>query len=186
MLRACGCAQSDSVLRSDAVSAGRPRHVLFLCTGNSARSVMAEVLLNALGGGRYRAFSAGSNPAGAVNPFTIDTLRHHGLPTSGLRSKSWDEFAAADAPVIDLVVTVCDNAAGETCPIWPGRPAKVHWGFPDPAAAQGTDAVRRAAFETGFASIRARIEAFCALPSEALGTPAFERALAELSAAQHP
>jgi arsenate reductase len=143
---------------------------------------MAEVLLNALGGGRYRAFSAGSHPAGAVNPLTIDTLRRHGLPTGGLRSKSWDEFAAAGAPPIDLVVTVCDNAAGETCPIWPGRPAKAHWGFPDPAAAQGTDDAKRKAFEKVFTSIRHRIVAFCDLPAEAVGTPAFERALADLAA----
>ena len=170
------------MLRPGTVSAARPgpRHVLFLCTGNSARSVMAEVLLNALGGGRYRAFSAGSRPAGAVNPFTIETLRRNGLATSGLRSKSWDEFAAAGAP-LDLVVTVCDNAAGETCPIWPGRPAKAHWSFPDPAAAQGTDEAKRAQFETVFKSIRRRIEAFCALPAETMGAPGFERALSDLS-----
>jgi arsenate reductase len=160
----------------------RPHHVLFLSTGNSARSVMAEALLNAWGGGRYRAFSAGSRPAGAVNPFTIETLQRHGLPTGGLRSKSWDEFAAASAPAIDLVITVCDNAAGETCPIWPGRPAKAHWSFFDPAAAQGDEQTKRAAFEAVFASIRHRIEVFCDLP--AMGTPAFQRALADLSAAQ--
>jgi arsenate reductase len=146
---------------------------------------MAEVLLNALSGGRYRAFSAGSRPTGAVNPFTIDTLRRNGLPTSGLRSKSWDEFAAPGAPPIDLVVTVCDNAAGETCPIWPGRPAKAHWGFPDPAATQGTDEAKRAAFDAVFTSIRYRIVAFCDLPADAMGTAAFQRALADLSAA-HP
>jgi arsenate reductase len=143
---------------------------------------MAEALLNALGDGRYRAFSAGSRPAGAVNPFTIEVLRRKGLATSGLRSKSWDEFAAAGAPPIDLVVTVCDNAAGEMCPIWPGRPAKAHWSFPDPAAAQGPDEAKRAQFEAVFNSIRKRIEAFCALPAETMRTPAFERALSDLSA----
>ena len=142
----------------------RPRHVLFLCTGNSARSLMAEALLGALGQGRWRAFSAGSRPAGAPNPLALETLRRHGLPTESLRSKSWDEFARPGAPVMDLVVTVCDSAAAESCPIWPGGPSKVHWGFPDPAAAEGSEAERRAMFERVFAGLRAKIEAFLALP----------------------
>ena len=135
-------------------------NVLFLCTGNSARSVMAEALLNAKGDGRYRAFSAGSHPTGAVNPLTLRTLAAHGLPIDGLRSKSWDEFAAEGAPKLDLIVTVCDNAAGEVCPIWPGRPSKQHWGFPDPAAAEGDDKARMAVFARIFGDIAARIDAF--------------------------
>ncbi|MEK7245878.1 MAG: arsenate reductase ArsC [Pseudomonadota bacterium] len=146
----------------------RPRNVLFLCTGNSARSIMAESLLEGLGRGRYRAFSAGSRPAGAVNPLALDLLGRHGLPTAGLRSKSWDEFAPPGAPVMDLIFTVCDSAAAEPCPVWPGHRATAHWGFPDPAAVEGTEETRRAAFERVFASLRARIEAFLALPVESL------------------
>lgn len=140
------------------------RNVLFLCTGNSARSLMAESLLGALGHGRFRAFSAGSRPTGAPNPLALETLRRHGLPTADLRSKSWDEFARPGAPAMDLIVTVCDSAAAEPCPIWPGGPPKVHWGFPDPAAVQGTEAERKAAFERVFAGLRDRIQAFLALP----------------------
>lgn len=151
-----------------AVTPASPRNVLFLCTGNSARSLMAESLLAGLGGGRFRAFSAGSRPAGAPNPLALEVLRRHGLPTAGLRSKSWDEFAREGAPAMDLIFTVCDNAAAEPCPVWPGHPATAHWGFPDPAAAQGTEAERRAAFERVFAGLRARIEAFLALPVEKL------------------
>lgn len=124
----------------------RVKNILVLCTGNSARSVMAEVLLNALGQGRIRAFSAGSRPTGEVNPLTIETLRRMGHAVDGLRSKSWDEFAGPGAPVMDLVVTVCDNAAGEVCPVWPGHPARLHLGFPDPAAATGSEAERLAEF----------------------------------------
>ncbi len=142
----------------------RPRNVLFLCTGNSARSLMAESLLAHLGTGRFRAFSAGSRPAGAPHPLALETLRRHGLPTADLRSKSWDEFAREGAPVMDLVVTVCDSAASEPCPIWPGGPPKLHWGFPDPASAPGTEAERKAAFARVFAGLRDRIQAFLALP----------------------
>ena len=148
------------------------RNVLFLCTGNSARSVMAESYLTHAGGGAWRGWSAGSNPTGTPNPFAFKTLLAHGIaPASGdggpVRSKSWDEFAAADAPVLDVIVTVCDNAAGETCPVWPTRPGssapqKVHCSFPDPAAATGSDDDRRAAFEAVFADIRACIDAFLA------------------------
>src|SRR6185436_7790715 len=123
-----------------------PMNVLFLCTGNSARSILAEAMLNHRGSGRFAAFSAGSHPKGEVHPLALDLLRARGLPVASLRSKSWDEFAAPGAPHMDRIVTVCDNAAGETCPIWPGRPAIDHWGLPDPAAVEGDDETRRRAF----------------------------------------
>ncbi len=131
--------------------------VLVLCTGNSARSVLAEVLINDLGGGRWQAYSAGSHPAGRVNPLSIAVLNENGHSTEGLRSKSWDEFAQAGAPRMDLVITVCDNAAGEVCPIWPGHPSKVHMGFPDPAAAEGSDEERLAEFRKVYAMIKAKV-----------------------------
>ena len=146
----------------------QPYNVLFLCTGNSARSVMAEALLNDLGTGRFRAYSAGSFPAGRINPFALDLLSSKGFPTSELRSKSWDEFAAKDAPQMDFIFTVCDNAAGETCPIWPGHPATAHWGFEDPAAHPGPDAEKRRMFDKIFLEITARIRLFLALPLEKL------------------
>ncbi len=139
-----------------------PRNVLFLCTGNSARSVLAECYLNHAGRGRFRAFSAGSRPTGRVNPFALELLRSKGIATDGVRSKSWDEFAAPGAPAMDYIFTVCDNAAGETCPLWPGRPATGHWGVDDPAAVEGSDDDRRAAFERAFALLAARIDAFVA------------------------
>ncbi|RAU21796.1 protein-tyrosine-phosphatase [Paramagnetospirillum kuznetsovii] len=132
-------------------------NVLVLCTGNSARSVLGEALTNHLGGGKWRAFSAGSNPTGKVNPLSLEVLAEKGLPTEGYRSKSWDEFALPDAPKMDLVITVCDNAAGEVCPIWPGHPSKVHIGFPDPAAAEGSHEERLAAFRKVYAMIEAKI-----------------------------
>jgi arsenate reductase len=134
-----------------------PINVLVLCTGNSARSVLAECLINDLGGGGWRAFSAGSKPTGKVNPLSIEVLREKGHATIDLRSKSWDEFALPDAPKMDLVITVCDNAAGEVCPIWPGHPSKVHIGFPDPAAAEGSHAERLAVFREVYAMIEAKI-----------------------------
>lgn len=157
-----------------------PRHVLFLCTGNSARSILAESLLNALGGGRFVAHSAGSHPAGRVNAFALELLAKHGLPTDGLRSKSWDEFAAPGAPPLDFIFTVCNSAAGETCPLWPGRPATAHWGLPDPAAVQGPDAVRRAAFARTLAALRLRIQLFLALPLASLDGPALKARLADI------
>lgn len=140
------------------------KNVLFLCTGNSARSVMAEALLAHLGRGRYATYSAGSTPTGAVNPLTLKTLAAHGLPTDGYRSKTWDEFSGPDAPSMDLVVTVCSNAKNEVCPIWPGVPIQVHWGFEDPAAAEGDETARMAVFEEIFQLIKERLEAFVETP----------------------
>ena len=139
-------------------------NVLFLCTGNSARSILAESILSKDGAGRFRAFSAGSMPKGEVNPLAIETLERLGYPTTGLRSKSWDEFDSPGAPAMDFVFTVCDNAAGETCPLWPGRPVTAHWGIEDAAAIEGTDLEKQAAFLTAFRSMRNRIGAFINLP----------------------
>jgi arsenate reductase len=138
--------------------------VLFLCTGNSARSILAESILRKDGNGRFRAFSAGSTPKGAVHPLALRTLENMDYPTAGMRSKSWLEFAAPDAPVMDFVFTVCDNAAGESCPLWPGQPMTAHWGIEDPAAAEGTELERQAAFVTAFRYLRNRIDAFVSLP----------------------
>ena len=139
-------------------------NVLFLCTGNSARSILAESILRKDGAGRFRSFSAGSTPKGAVHPLALRTLETMDYPTEGMRSKSWLEFAAADAPVMDFVFTVCDNAAGESCPIWPGQPMTAHWGIEDPAAAEGTELERLAAFTTAFRYLNNRIGAFIQLP----------------------
>lgn len=135
----------------------KPINILVLCTGNSARSVLAECLINDLGGGKWKAYSAGSHPTGEVNPLTLEVLMEKGHSTQGLRSKSWDEFAAPGAPDMDLVVTVCDNAAGEMCPIWPGKPSKLHMGFPDPAAAQGCHDERMAVFRAVYAMIEEKV-----------------------------
>lgn len=143
-------------------------NALFLCTGNSARSIMAEVLLNQMGQGRFRAYSAGSYPAGKVNPFAIETLSRAGLPTEGLRSKSWNEFAAAGAPQLDFVFTVCDNAAGEVCPVWPGQPMTAHWGVEDPAAVEGPDEHKRRAFAVTFSQLGNRIRILASLSLDKL------------------
>lgn len=137
-------------------------NVLFLCTGNSARSILAEAYLNAAGKGRFRAYSAGSRPAGKVNPFALELLRNNGLATDGLRSKNWDEFSRAGAPKLDFIFTVCDNAAAEVCPVWPGQPITAHWGIADPAAAQGSDEDKRTAFLRAFRELSARIDMFLA------------------------
>lgn len=146
----------------------QPKNVLFLCTGNSARSVLAEAYLNAKGRGRFVAHSAGSRPTGKINPYALELLQKNRIDTSGLRSKSWDEFAAAGAPALDLVITVCDSAAGETCPLWPGQPITAHWGVQDPAAVQGTDEAKRKAFLGTFAELSTRINYLLALPIEKL------------------
>ena len=158
----------------------RRYNVLFLCTGNSARSILAEACLNARGGGRFAAYSAGSHPAGAVNPFALELLERERLPTAGLRSKSWDEFARPGAPEIDFVLTVCDNAAGEMCPVWPGRPVAAHWGVADPAAVRGSDEEKRRAFRKAFAELSARIELMLALPCDRLDRPALSRRLRDI------
>ncbi|MGB6079353.1 MAG: arsenate reductase ArsC [Xanthobacteraceae bacterium] len=150
-------------------------NVLFLCTGNSARSILAESILRKDGSGRFRAFSAGSQPKGEVNPVALRVLESMNYPTDGLRSKSWEEFAVPDAPVMDFVFTVCDNAAGESCPIWPGQPMTAHWGIEDPAAIEGSDIQRETAFVSAFRFMKNRIAAFTALPlgsidAMALGT----------------
>lgn len=143
-------------------------NVLFLCTHNSARSVMAEALLNVIGRGRFKAFSAGSSPSGRVNPFAIEMARTIGYMPAEIRSKSWDEFAAQDAPKMDIIITVCDNAAGEACPFWPGHPATAHWGFPDPSSVTGSDDEKRHAFDQVFHDIRRRVELLANLPPEKL------------------
>ena len=155
-------------------------HVLVLCTGNSARSIMAEGLLNALCDGRVRAYSAGSRPTGKVNPLGIEQLAAAGYPTAHLRSKSWEEFAAAGAPQMDLVITVCDNAAGEACPLWPGQPLTAHWSFADPAAASGSLVEQRAAFSRIFRQIRQRVGRFAELPLAKLDRAALQRALDDI------
>lgn len=151
--------------------------VLFLCTGNSARSILAEALTNSLGGGRWRAASAGSRPTGRVNPHALDTLRRHGLPVDGFASRSWDEFGESGAPEFDIVITVCDDAAGESCPVWPGAPVTVHWGIEDPAAVRGSTVEIAQAFDRAYVGLRRRIEAMIELPLEKLDAAGCRRAL---------
>lgn len=155
-------------------------NVLFLCTGNSARSVLAESILNKNGAGRFRAFSAGSYPKGAVHPIAIEVLSSLGFPTDDLRSKSWDEFAGPDAPKIDFIFTVCDNAAGESCPIWPGHPMTAHWGIEDPAAVEGDG--QRDAFVTALRYLRNRIDLFLELPIQALDAMTLQARLRDIGA----
>ena len=154
---------------------GRPYNVLFLCTGNSARSILAEALLNQLGGGRFKAFSAGSFPKGRVHLLAVALLKEQGLYDDGMRSKSWDEFARPDAPVMDFVFTVCDQAAGEACSVWPGRPVTAHWGIPDPAAVDGSEAERMLAFREACRTLDRRLRIFVALPIAALDRLALTR-----------
>ena len=162
--------------------AERVYNVLFLCTGNSARSILAESLLNHDGVGRFQAFSAGSFPKGQVHPMALDVLKGLGFPHEGFRSKSWDEFSVADAPVIDFIFTVCDNAAGEICPIWPGHPMTAHWGIEDPAAVEGEG--QREAFVQALRYLRRRIELFLALPLSAIDDLALKATLREIGRAE--
>jgi len=155
-------------------------NVMFLCTGNTARSVLAEGILRKEGAGHFIAYSAGSKPKGLVNPFAIKTLEAFGYPTDGYRSKSWDEYAKPKAPVMDFIFTVCDNAAGETCPIWPGHPMTAHWGVEDPAAVEGLDIDKERAFSTAFKQLRNRIILFVSLPFEKLDEIAIKRRLSEI------
>ncbi len=157
-----------------------PYRVLFLCTGNSARSIMAEALLNVLGHGRFEAFSAGSHPARRVQPLAVELAIRLGYPAARLRSKSWDEFAKEGAPAMDFVITVCDNAAGETCPVWFGSPVTAHWGVTDPARVVGDEAGRRAAYRDAWELLRKRIEALLALPASQLAGPGIRHALQEI------
>lgn len=160
--------------------ADRVFNVLFLCTGNTARSVLAEGILRNEGAGRFNVFSAGSQPKGIVNPFALKTLAAHGYPADGYRSKSWDEFAAPGAPRMDFVFTVCDSAAGEACPIWPGRPTTAHWGIEDPAAVGGSDIDKERAFAEAFRFMRNRIAAFVALPLKSLDEMSLQNRLREI------
>ena len=146
----------------------RPYNILVLCTGNSARSIIGEALFNTMGAGRFKAYSAGSHPTGKVNPFAIEQVRALGYPVENLRSKSWNEFAAPGAPELDFVVTVCDKAAGEICPLWPGQPVTAHWGFRDPVAVEGTDEEKRSAFAQTLRQIQRRVQLFLSLPLETL------------------
>lgn len=159
-------------------------NVLFLCTGNSARSILAEGLLNGSGQGRFRAFSAGSQPKGAVHPLALSTLNELSLPTDGYRSKSWDEFVADDAPRMDFIITVCDNAAGEVCPIWPGHPTAAHWGLPDPAAHDGQSEEGRKAFRETARALKRRIELFLSLPIARLDSMSLQTELRGIGQAE--
>ena len=161
---------------------GRTYNVLFLCTGNSARSILAECILNRDGQGRFKAFSAGSYPKGEVNPYAVDLLRELNFNTDDLRSKSWDEFAVDGAPDMDFVFTMCDEAASEVCPIWPGRPISAHWGIPDPATAEGSEAEKRAAFAKAFRRLENRISIFIGLPIPSLDRPSLQKKLDEIGA----
>jgi len=158
--------------------------VLFLCTGNSARSIIAESLVNRLGGGRFKGYSAGSHPASVVNPLALWVLETNDFPTDGLRSKHWSEFEKPGAPEMDFVFTVCDRAAAEVCPVWPGQPMTAHWGTPDPAAVEGLDIDKRAAFRSAFAELQNRISVFVNLPFDSLDRPGLERRLVEIGETQ--
>jgi protein-tyrosine-phosphatase len=164
----------------------RPHNVLFLCTGNSARSIIAEALISQWGRGKFRGFSAGSHPQGAVHPSALQLLKKMNLPTEGLRSKSWDEFAAAGAPSLDFVFTVCDNAAGEVCPYWPGQPMTAHWGVPDPAAVEGSETEKWVAFRDAFRMLDNRIKIFTSLPLASVDRMKLQERLDAIGKARPP
>ena len=168
--------------RGGKLSTNRPFEILFLCTGNSARSIIAEAIMNGRGNAHFRAHSAGSHPKGEIHPYALDLLRRMDLATESLRSKSWDEFAQPGAPDLDFVFTVCDNAANETCPVWPGQPMTAHWGVPDPAAAYGEEAERRLAFAQTYRMLERRISIFMELPIERLSRLALQKRLDEIGA----
>jgi arsenate reductase (thioredoxin) len=171
------------LLNHEAAMTDRPVNVLFLCTHNSARSILAEAALNDLGGGRFKAYSAGSSPREnqKPNPMALQVLQHAGISTEGLSSKSWDEFGKPDSPQMDLVITVCDNAAGEACPYWPGQPATAHWGYPDPSEAEGSEQQRLEAFRKTLHAIRRRLELLVNLPSDSLHRLTLEQAARKLA-----
>lgn len=162
----------------------RMYNVLFLCTGNSARSVIAESILNRYGRGRFRAYSAGSHPTGEINPYALELLKNQNYPTGELRSKDWGEFSGRDAPHLDFVFTVCDNAAQEVCPVWPGQPMTAHWGVPDPAAAEGSEAVKRAAFAETMRLLTQRISIFTSLPLASLDRLSLQKRLDDIGKAK--
>jgi arsenate reductase len=166
--------------------AERAYNVLFLCTGNSARSILAEALMNRWGQGKFLAFSAGSHPTGTVNPYALALLQRAGIPLEKLRSKSWDEFATPGAPAMDFIFTVCDNAAGETCPYWPGHPMTAHWGVPDPAAIDGSAAEKEKAFWSAFRTLEARIKLFACLPIATLEGMTLRQRIAEIGLKRCP
>jgi len=155
-------------------------NALFICTGNSARSILAEGILNELGKGRFRAYSAGSHPKGEVHPLALATLEQMHFPSMGYRSKNWDEFAQPDAPPLDFIFTVCDNAAGEVCPVWPGKPVTAHWGVPDPAAIEGSEVERRMAFRDAAIVLKRRIELFLSLPLRSLDSMSLQQELRDI------
>lgn len=160
--------------------ADKTYNVLFICTGNSARSILAEGLMNEFGQGRFRAFSAGSHPAGTVNPCALETLKSLHIPTDGFRSKSWDEFATSDSPQMDFILTVCDKAAGEVCPVWPGQPITAHWGVADPAAFEGTDGAKRQQFRDTAFTLKRRIELMLSLPLNRLDALAIHHEIKDI------
>ncbi|WP_334150050.1 arsenate reductase ArsC [Hyphomicrobium sp.] len=164
----------------------KPLNVLFLCTHNSARSIIAEAILNRLGAGRFKAYSAGSQPSGKVHPYAVDLLRQLNYDTSSLRSKSWEEFTAPDAPDLDFVFTVCDNAANEVCPVWPGQPISAHWGLPDPSAAEGNDSERHFAFADTHRMLYQRISIFTNLPLASLDKLSLQKRLDDIGRNAHP
>jgi arsenate reductase len=175
-----------STMTSCSADHARPWNVLFLCTGNTARSILAESILRKCGAGRFRAYSAGSRPKGIVNPFALMTLKHYGFPWMDFRSKSWDEFSGGNALQMDIVITVCDNAAGETCPLWRGQPLKAHWGIADPAAVEGLDNAKQHAFQIAFSKLKRRIDALVSLPIDAMDRDTASAALADIATMPDP